>query len=62
MCLFLYCVLWFSSFASSPLSESLEHARYMYDAVRRDFALSASYVLEDMRAFCMRMRESAERQ
>ena len=36
----------FSSFAPSPLSESLEQARYMYDAVRRDFALSASFVLE----------------
>ena len=46
MWLFLSCVLCFSSFASSPLSESLEQARYMYDAVRRDFALSASFVLE----------------
>ena len=46
MWLFLYCVLCFSSFTSSPLSESLEQAWYMKDAVRRDFAISASFVLE----------------
>ena len=36
MYLFLYCVLCLSS----------NSVRYMYDAVRRDFALSTSFVLE----------------
>ena len=40
MCLFLYCVLCFFHLIVYIVT------RYMYDAVRRDFALSASFVLE----------------
>ena len=45
---------------SSPLSESLEQARCMYDAMRRDFALSASFVLECFDGNEVKTREGNE--